>query len=233
MVYKVGMRMKVGHFPAVLLRGYRDLAATFGASEERSVRRFLLENPAVPAAVTKAYLALPDNEARLAYEAMLTWEATRQYRASCVERLLPFQPLIVGDDGWLINFKRVKADWRLHPVLTYYDELPAFYPWSDINFNCTSKQMKGAVNQRLFDVPAAGAFLITDWREQIDALFVPGKEVICYREPDEIPALVRYYLRRPEARQAVAKAARKRVLAEHTWDHRVRFMIKALRDIYG
>jgi spore maturation protein CgeB len=232
MVYKVGLRMKAVHFPAALLRGYRRLAAMFGASEERSVRHFLLENPATPAEVTAAYNNLPDNEARLAYEAMLTWEATRQYRAACVEHILPFRPLIVGDDGWLINFRRLKAEWRLHPVLTYYDGLPGFYPWSDINFNCTSKQMKGAVNQRLFDVPAAGAFLITDWREQLDALFIPGKEVICFHEPDEIPELVRYYLRRPTARRAVARAARRRVLAEHTWDHRVRFMIKTLQTIY-
>ncbi len=229
MVYKVAKRMEAGRFPAALLRGYKRLAARFGATEERSVRQFLLEQGPE---VVGAYAGLPDDEARLAYEAMITWEATRQYRAACVERILPFTPLIVGDDGWLINFRRNPHPWRLHRVLSYYSELPRFYQWSAVNFNCTSKQMKGAVNQRLFDVPAAGAFLITDWREQIDALFEPGREVITYTDPAEIPELVRYYLDHPQARQAVALAARKRVLAEHTWDHRLQSMVRTLARIY-
>jgi spore maturation protein CgeB len=234
MVYKVALRMKAVRPPPALILGYRRLAAAFGASDERSVRRFLLEHPATPPAVTRAYLALPDDEARLAYEAMLTWEATRQYRAACVAALLPLRPLIVGDRGWRINFSRhPDASWRLHPELAYYTDLPRFYPWSEVNFNCTSKQMKGAVNQRLFDVPATGAFLITDWRDQLDRLFEPGREVVCYREPEEAADLVRYYLAHPGGRRTIAAAARKRVLAEHTWDHRLRFMIAKLKEIYG
>ena len=229
MVYKVAKRMEAGRFSAPLLRGYENLAARFGATEERSVRQFILDQGPE---LSDAYNGLPNDEARLAYEAMITWEATRQYRATCVEKILPFTPLIVGDDGWMTNFRHNSHPWRLHPVLSYYADLPRFYQWSDVNFNCTSKQMKGAVNQRLFDVPAAGAFLITDWREQMDELFEPGKEMIVFREPEEIPELVEYYLRHPEARTRMALAARRRVLAEHTWDHRLQFILKTMADIY-
>lgn len=62
-------------------------------------------------------------------------------------------------------------------------------------------QMKGAVNQRVFDVPAAGAFVLTDWREQMDELFEPGKEIVCYREPGEVPELIRWWLAHPDARR--------------------------------
>ena len=230
MVYKVAQRMQKMRFPAALLRDYRGLAAAFGESDERLARSFL---PRYSAKMAASYQALPDNEMRLAYEAMITWEATRQYRTRCVRQLLPFKPLIVGDRGWRQNFRHESLPWRLHSELSYYSELPAFYPWSDINFNCTSKQMKGAVNQRIFDVPAAGAFVLTDWRDQTESLFEPGKELICYREPEEIPDLVRYFLAHPEERQRIARAARARVLAEHTWAHRVRRILTQLRETYG
>jgi len=230
MVYKVAKRMQKMRFPAALLRGYRELAAAFGASDERLVHTFL---PQYNADMFASYQALPDNEIRLAYEAMITWEATRQYRTRCVRQILPFTPLIVGDQGWRQNFKHEHLPWRLHAELSYYSELPAFYPWSDINFNCTSKQMKGAVNQRLFDVPAAGAFVLTDWRDQTESLFEPGKELICYREPEEAPDLIRYFLAYPEKRQRIVRAARARVLAEHTWTHRVQSILARLRETYG
>ena len=230
MLYKVAQKMRKNAFPRELLVGYRETAARFSASAERSIRRFLLEgSPGVRA----AYDALPSDDARLEYEAMLTWEATRQYRAACVEQTLPFAPVLVGDQGWKHIFKSEAPTWRLHPEVTYYDELPQIYPLSEINFNCTSQQMKGAVNQRVFDVPAAGAFVLTDWREQMDELLEPGKEVIAYKDPGEIRELVAYYLAHPRERRRVAEAGRRRVLADHTWEQRLAAVIRTMKATYG
>lgn len=230
MLYKVGARLKKGRLSRPLLKSFKSLATNFGESDERSVRAFLSKQTPE---LQQAYSALPDNEARLAYETALTWEATRQYRTQCVEQLLPFTPLIVGDPGWRIVFRKQLGQVRLQPELAYYNQLPHFYPCSDINFNCTSKQMKGAVNQRIFDIPATGSFVLTDWREQMDELFEPNTEIACYHEPDEVPELARYYLAHPQERQRIAAAARKRILAEHTWQHRLQSMLQHLRAVYG
>lgn len=230
MAYKVAQRMRRGHFPRQLLLRYRGVAAAFAASTERSVRDFI---QAYSPHLAAAYNALPDREGQLAYETLLTWEATRQYRADCVRRLLDFHPLIVGDAGWRVIFRRENRPWRWHETLNYYEELPRFYPLSAINFNATSVQMKGAVNQRVFDVPAAGAFVLTDWREQMDELFDPGTEMASYRHPDEVPDLVRRYLAHPAERQAVIQAGRRRVLGCHTWEHRLKTLLRTLRDVYG
>ena len=123
--------------------------------------------------------------------------------------------------------------WRYHPELSYYDDLPDFYPLTEINFNCTSQQMKGAVNQRVFDVPCCHGFLLTDHRRQMEQLFEPETEIVFYRHPDEIPGLVERYLADPAARKRVAEAARRRVLAEHTYDHRMRFLMEAMRQTFG
>ena len=228
MVFKVEQKLRKNHFPEALLEGYQETAAAFTASPERSIRRFVLNDTRR----ASAYEALPTDELRLEYEAMLTWEATRQYRAECAAAMLPFNPVIVGDAGWKDIFQ-TQAPWHLHPEVSYYDGLPRVYPFSDVNFNCTSQQMKGAVNQRVFDVPAAGAFVLTDWREQMDALLEPGKEVIAYHTPEEAAELAAYYLAHPAERKQIAQAGRRRVLAEHTWEKRLSSIVMTMQSIYG
>ncbi len=230
MLHKVHSRLSKTALPPELLATFTATAEEFGSCEMRSIEDFLKKQRPQEYAL---YAALPSHEERLGYETALTWEATRIYRASCVAQTLSFKPLIVGDDGWNTIFATQKDSFTLHDVLSYYTDLPAFYPLSDINFNCTSKQMKGAVNQRIFDVPACNAFVLTDWREQMDALFEPHKEIAFYTEPEEVPELIRHYLAHPAERQSITAAARKRVFAEHTWDHRVQSLLTHMRAVYA
>jgi spore maturation protein CgeB len=160
-------------------------------------------------------------------EAGLIWAATRDYRLSCVRQLAPFRPTIYGDPGWRELVRT--PPFRLHPEVNYFQDLPALYGATAINFNATSLQMKAAVNQRVFDVPAAGGFLLTDFKEQLAEVLEPGKESVCYHAPEEIPSLVRFYLEHPSARRRIIERARTRVLQEHTYRHRIQEMLAVLR----
>ena len=222
--------MKAAKPSKPLLLAYKQIAAGFAVHPERSVYAYLTAHHPE---LMPAYEQLGSMERRLAFETMITWEATRQYRAACLRPILDFNPLLVGDKGWRLTFPDAPPGVRLHAELSYYTDLPFFYPLSEINFNCTSAQMKGAVNQRVFDVPAAGAFVLTDWRAQMDDLFEPEKEVIFYRSPEEVPELLKYYLAHPQERGRIAAAARKRVLAEHTYAHRLQTIIAHMREVYG
>ncbi len=230
MLYKVQTRLQKMPLPPSILENFKETAARFSLCSDRSVMEFLAQNAPHEHAL---YEALPSNEERLGYETALTWEATRIYRASCVEKILPFSPILVGDDGWNVLFAQEKKRFTYHRELNYYSELHTFYPLSAINFNCTSKQMKGAVNQRIFDAPACHGFVLTDWREQMDNLLEPHKEIAFYKEQEEIPDLVRYYLAHPKERETITKAARRRILAEHTWAHRLQNLLQQMRHVYG
>jgi spore maturation protein CgeB len=212
-----------------LARALLVAAAAFVRSPEKSARRFLEGD----AACGPAYAALPTGEARLHAELALTWEATRSYRHACVRGILPFSPLVVGDMAWETVLPGAGRDWRRLPELHYYDALPGFYPQSAVNLNCTSLQMKGAVNQRVFDVPACGGFVLTDAREQLGALFSVGGEAAVYADPAEIPDMVRHYLAHPAERRRIAQAARARILAEHTYEHRLRTLLGAMQKAFG
>jgi spore maturation protein CgeB len=230
MLYKVGARMKAGRFPGDLLRSYRTVAAAFARSDSRSVREFIKGHDP---ALSRSFETLGSLERQLSYETLVTWEATRQYRKACLDHILPFGPLLVGDRGWTITYADRAGEFRWLSELGYYEELPRFYPLSMINFNCTSMQMKGAVNQRVFDVPACGCFLITDHREQMEELFEPGKEVVFFTDKEQIGELVEYYLRRPSERESVSAAARRRVLSCHLYEHRMEVVLRTMARIYG
>jgi spore maturation protein CgeB len=228
MVYKVRAKLRHYNFPPLLLHDLEAIGGDFMASGSLSVARFLEdERPRY----LEAFRALPDVDTRLAFETLITWQATLLYRLQRVRELLLFAPLLVGDPGW--HEILPEGGWTYHRELNYYADLPAFYPATRINFNCTSQQMKGAVNQRVFDVPVCGGFLLTDHRRQMESLFEPGREIVCYQEPGEIPDLVRHYLRRDGERARITAAARSRILAEHTYDLRLESLVRTMRSIYG
>jgi spore maturation protein CgeB len=188
---------------------------------------------AVLATLEKGELSLLDPlsaQERLDFEAAILWRATLIYRLSCIEVLKDFHPRIHGDVAWK---KLLGNGYTFGPPLNYYNELPAFYNACKINFNATSLQMLGAVNQRVFDVPVCGAFLLTDHQDAIEELFDVGKEVVTYKNRDEIPELVRFYLHNPKERENISRRGRERILKEHTYKHRLGTIIQNMKNRYG
>jgi spore maturation protein CgeB len=67
----------------------------------------------------------------------------------------------------------------------------------------------------------------------MEDLFEPGREVAFFRDPAEVPELVRRYLDHPAERERIVAAARRRILAEHTYEHRLDTLFRAMRELYG
>lgn len=214
--------------PANISDKYKLLATEFSESEDISVEAYFKKNHPQ---ILKTIEGFATDEQKLSFEALITWEATRQYRLSCIKAVLDFNPLIVGDCGWYVLLDN--KGWRYLSSLDYYTDLPAFYPMSEVSFNCTSRQMKGAVNQRIFDVPACGGFVLTDYREQMENLFEPEREIISYRDISEIPQMLERCIKDKNMREKVSAAARKRILSEHTYEHRMVSLIDKMRKTFG
>lgn len=78
-----------------------------------------------------------------------------------------------------------------------------------------------ANNMRLFEATGCGALLITDYKDNLNELFVVGEEVVAYRSPEECAALVKYYLEHPEEGRRIAEAGQRRTLSEHVYARRL------------
>jgi spore maturation protein CgeB len=71
---------------------------------------------------------------------------------------------------------------------------------------------------RVFEAAGAGACLITDAWEGIEQFLCPGEEVLVARNGREVAEHLRALT--PERARAIGEAARRRILAEHTYSHR-------------
>jgi spore maturation protein CgeB len=77
-----------------------------------------------------------------------------------------------------------------------------------------------AGNMRLFEATGVGAFLLTDFKDNLHTLFAPEREVAAWRSVDECLAAIDHYLADDVARAAIAKAGQTRTMAQHTYRHR-------------
>jgi spore maturation protein CgeB len=166
---------------------------------------------------------------RVDIEAAILWKATLLYRLSCIEKSKKFHIHIHGDKGW---HELLDRSYTIKAPLNYYKELPFYYNACKLNLNATHFQMREAVNQRVFDIPACGSFLLTDHQTSLDDLFDVGKDIITYKHQDEIPEIVDYYLKNPDKRASVEIKGRKRVLREHTYKHRILNLIQFMKERY-
>jgi len=170
------------------------------------------------------------NRSILDIEAAMVWRATQEYRLNLARALIPLGLVIYGDSGWGRFFD---GKGILKRPVHYFRELPDVYNATGVNINCTSFQMKTAVNQRVFDVPACGGFILSDHQEDMDRFFEVGKEAICYRSVEEAVSLAAYYLRNGSARKTIAESARRRVLADHTYEKRMAVLVATMRKKFA
>ncbi len=72
---------------------------------------------------------------------------------------------------------------------------------------------------RLFEAAACGVPVVSDWWEGLDHFFTPGSEILVARSATEVVQHLSSV--DEELRAQMGAAARARVLAEHTAEHRV------------
>jgi hypothetical protein len=77
-----------------------------------------------------------------------------------------------------------------------------------------------AGNMRLFEATGVGAFLLTDFKDNLHTLFAPDREVAVWRSIDDCLKAIDRALDDDAARNATARAGQARTMAQHTYRHR-------------
>ena len=84
------------------------------------------------------------------------------------------------------------------------------------------------LNQRSFEPLACATPVLNDDLPDLPRCFEPGREILVYRDGDELNALVARLQREPALAKRIGDAGRRRVLAEHTYGHRVHAILSDL-----
>jgi spore maturation protein CgeB len=87
-----------------------------------------------------------------------------------------------------------------------------------------ASQIKG----RNFEVPGTSGFLLTDPADNLDAYYLPDREVGLFQRSEALVERVRYFLDNEEERAAIARAGYARTVAEHTYVQRFKAIFAAM-----
>ncbi|VAX25605.1 hypothetical protein MNBD_NITROSPINAE02-576 [hydrothermal vent metagenome] len=144
-------------------------------------------------------------------------EASSRLRKRLVSKLDGFDVRVYGDSHW----ESVRnGTIKVHKEISYRKETPKVYSRSKINLNITKTFFEGTI-QRVYDIIYCGGFCLTDYREDIENRFEPGKEIETYRNENELVDKARYYLEHDNEREDIREGGYRRLQKEHRVGHRV------------
>ena len=145
--------------------------------------------------------------------------ASRTEFREAVARGLETPAWIIGTDWSVLagdGFHRVsnRKIGRAHLIQLYRRHFAVLNVRNEAN-------VEYGLNQRSFEPLACGTPVLNDDLPDLPLCFEPGREILVYRDVDELNALVARLQREPAFGARVAEAGYRRVLAEHTYGHRL------------
>jgi spore maturation protein CgeB len=234
-------RLGAGERPAYLPReglGDFDIVLSYTGGEAlRALRTMLGARRAAPlyghVDPTQHRPAAPMDAFRGDFSYLGTYAADRQAALQALflapADLRPDRRFVIGGSGYPDDFP-----WRDNLYFVRHlppSDHPAFFASAPLTLNVTRGDMAAmgyCPSGRLFEAAACGTAVVSDAWEGLDTFFTPGEEILVARTTDE--ALAALDLPRPEL-ERIARAARERVLAEHSSAHRARELVALLRDL--
>jgi spore maturation protein CgeB len=133
---------------------------------------------------------------------------------------------VFGEAGWLRELPKERLG-----TSKYYDTLCATYRRAKIVVDINRMVIRNGFTQRAFDAPASGAFVITSSKPVVHEFFIttgPNAEIAAFNSQAKLFERVDYFLAHDEERRAIAERGKQKVLAHHTYDHRIAEMFSVM-----
>ena len=162
-----------------------------------------------------------DFQSRLAFLGNRLPDRESRVREFFVEpaRRLSNDAFLLGGSGWDQNFDCPENVRRIGHVYTHLHNAFNCTPQAVLNISRDSMARFGySPATRVFEAAGAGACLISDAWRGIEDFLEPEREILVAHNGDEVVE----HLGRltPERAGEIGQAARRRVLAKHTYEHR-------------
>jgi spore maturation protein CgeB len=149
--------------------------------------------------------------------------ATILYRKSLLSCLSNSELHLYGDYGWM-EFDEEK----FAGFIDSHEEMARLYNLVKVNLNITETQFKTTLSPSIFNILACKGFALTDYRMDLEEFFDLGKELVCFRDENDLREKIKYYIRNPDEREEIGRRGLEKVLASHTYKNRIERMIKCI-----
>jgi spore maturation protein CgeB len=90
--------------------------------------------------------------------------------------------------------------------------------------------VRKSMSERLYIAVGCGAFYMCQYIDGIEDVLETDKEIVTFKSEQEMIDKIRYYLKHDDLRKKIAEAGKQRVLKEHTYEVRMKDLIKIIED---
>ena len=118
--------------------------------------------------------------------------------------------------------------WPAGPVSS--NDIPDIMRRSFISLNFSNSRSENQIKARVFEVPGAGGFLLTEQARGLERYYRPGTEIAVFQDRDDLVEKVRYFLSHPDERDAIALSGHARTRREHTYEQRMKELVAFALD---
>ncbi len=111
-----------------------------------------------------------------------------------------------------------------------YYQLAHLYSSGRFHLQSTDPQsVEGGIPYRVFQCAACAVPLVSDAKKELAEMFKPDQEIVLYKNEADLGVVVEKAWKEPDRMRVMGEAAHRRFLQDHTWTHRMRDVLNALR----
>ncbi|WP_455925004.1 CgeB family protein [Pseudomonas putida] len=103
----------------------------------------------------------------------------------------------------------------------HFEHMPKIFRLSRINLNLSRSFVEYGLPMRVFDVLSCGGFLVTNDKQDLQRLFTNGKDLVIFRDTQDLLDICAYYLHHEDERQAIAAQGQATLVQNHTYVQRM------------
>jgi spore maturation protein CgeB len=156
------------------------------------------------------------------------------YRKKLVLSLSSHYPgfMVYGDEYWSMDL----APDRMSTKVKYYTNLGETYEQTKITIDINRVVIRDGFTQRVFDSLAAGGFVLTSHKKVVAEFFETqgeGRELCVFVNEADLREKIDYFMGHDAERSAIASRGREKVLAAHTYRHRVAEIFASVKMALG
>ena len=143
-------------------------------------------------------------------------------REKVLSKLTMFNLNIWGDSRWLKSSlkKNVKGG-RISQ-----NKMKNIIKKTKINLNIHNETNLAGANLRNFEITGCGGFLLTDYVKDFKNLFNNGKEIVWYKNDNELINIINFYLKNNKLREKIAENCYLKIVKTHNYALRIKHILE-------
>jgi spore maturation protein CgeB len=157
----------------------------------------------------------PDESERFESDVVFVGHYENDMRLACLEEVVRrgWKLKLFGHrEGWQHALRSSPVLQHLHPVSTVWgDDYNRALCGARVALCFFSKLNRDTYTRRCFEIPASGTLMLSEYSDDLAAMFTPGVEADFFRSPQQLGEKLDKYLRDETLRLSVSSAGRARL----------------------